>query len=176
MKKNKMKIGYGFFCSTSDNRLSTNHRFMLKNLNKETLFKTVERNINDLIKLLELSQNLGCSIFRLGSNFIPFFSHLQFKDEWKRKLELMIKKISPKVKSFKLRITMPPGQFVVLNSENHSVVENSLKELAYHFWLLDQLGLDNNGVVVVHLGKVGEDKKLSMERFINTVNKNLWLK
>lgn len=71
---------------------------------------------------------------------------------------------------------MHPGQFVVLNSKNPKIVEASLRELEYHFWLLDCLEVGEEGVVVVHGGGVYDDKRRSLERLKETVDKNPWLR
>ncbi|MEN3046945.1 MAG: hypothetical protein ABDH49_08245 [Candidatus Hydrothermales bacterium] len=71
-----------FFCSTSDNKITTNRKFRLRSLSFEKVFKAFEENLRDFKSLLDLSFSLGCGIFRLGSNFIPFASHPSFKKEW----------------------------------------------------------------------------------------------
>ncbi|MDW8237920.1 MAG: UV DNA damage repair endonuclease UvsE, partial [Aquificaceae bacterium] len=133
------------------------------------------KNAEDFIKLLNISSSLNLRVFRLGSDFVPFASHESFKKEWIKEVENIILDIKPKVRSFNIRITMHPGQFVVLNSPNQKVIDSSLRELEYHFWLLDLLGLCNNSVVVIHLGGQYGNKKESIERFIKTIRANKWL-
>lgn len=170
-----MKVGLGFFCSTSDNRLSTNHKFTLAKLNEENLFNIFERNLSDFIKLLELSKKMGLTVFRLGSNFIPFASHPRFKKEWLVKAERAMRERSHLIKNYGIRITMHPGQYVVLNSNDPDVVKRSLKELEYHFWVLDTLGLGPEGIVVVHVGGVYGDKRQAIKNLYKTLEENKWL-
>lgn len=170
-----MRIGLGFFCSTSDNKLSTNHKVKLRNLNEETLLRTFKRNLKDLMDLLELSRRMGLTIFRLGSSFIPFASHPNFKLEWFEKLGEILRKSSSVIRDYGVRITMHPGQYVVLNSPNEEVLNRSLAELKYHFWVLDTLGLGDESIVVVHVGGVYGDKRRAVKRFEETLNDNKWL-
>ncbi len=125
--------------------------------------ETLDANTRDFIALLELSSKLGCGIFRLGSNFIPFASHREFKRDWFKSAEEKLIEVAKILK--KLPITMHPGQFVVLSSPKKDVVSNSLRELEYHFWLLDVLGVGKEGVVVVHIGGIFEWKRESLKRF-----------
>lgn len=107
---------FGFFCSTSDGKTTTNRKFLLKNLNEKKLLETLEKNLKDFKKLLEISQNIFLGIFRLGSNIVPFMSHIKFQKDWIYKVEGYLKDFSKILKEHDIRITIHPGQFVILNS------------------------------------------------------------
>lgn len=166
---------FGFFCSTSDGKITTNRKFQLKNLTEDKVLRTFELNLSDFKKLLDISKEMGLSIFRLGSNIVPFMSHPEFKREWIYKIEEYLKNFSKILKEYNIRITMHPGQFVVLNSPYKKVVDSSLRELEYHFWVLDTLDLGKESIVVIHAGGVYGDKKESLLRFKNIIRKNPWL-
>lgn len=172
-----VKIGFGIFCTNSDGSLSTNHTFRINNLSFDRVFTALKSNITDMFELLELCSNLEIKVFRLGSNFIPYASHRAFKEEWFKRIEPIIVDAGEQIKrKFKIRITMHPGQFVILNSKNPEVIDNSLRELEYHFWVLDKLGIEEDGIVIIHVGGGYGDKKASAERFMRNVEKNNWLK
>lgn len=170
-----MKIGLGIFCSTSDNKLTTNHKLTLRSLNEQSFLEVFRKNLRDFIQLLKLSRYYGFTIFRLGSNFVPFASHSIFRLEWFRRVEEALGSISQFVRDFGVRITMHPGQFVVLNSPRRDVVERSLRELDYHFKVLDLLGLSKESVVVVHVGGVYGDKSRAVKRLFEVLEENRWL-
>lgn len=149
---------------------------VLRNLRFETLTAVFNKNLNDFIKLLELSKEMGLTIFRLGSNFIPFASHPAFRPEWFKVMEEKLKYVADVVRNYCIRITMHPDQFVVLNSPKDDVVQRSLAELKYHFWVLDTLKLGDDSVVVIHVGGVYGDKKSAIKRLEETLNENTWLK
>lgn len=169
-------IGFGIFCSNGDNTITTNHTFRLKNLSWEVVLQTFLRNLEDLFKLLDLCREEKIEVFRLGSNFVPYASHKDFKRRWLYDLEPYLTGIKERLREYKIRITMHPGQFVVLNSERKEVVENSLKELEYHFWLLDSLGVGEEGLVIVHVGAGGKNKEHAISNFVKTFERNSWLK
>lgn len=172
-----MKIGFGTFCSDAHSRMSTNHTVRLQNLNFDRLFKAFLMNLDDLFKLLDLCKSENIQVFRLGSSFIPFASHDNFEERWLYKLEPLLMDAGKRIRrEYNIRMTMHPGQFVVLNSPNKDVVDRSLRELQYHFWLLDRLGIGEDGVVVVHVDGVYEAKQRAIDKFIDTVEKNSWLK
>lgn len=170
------EIGFGIFCTNGDGTLSTNHTFRLKNLTFDRVFEAFLKNLNDFFKLLELCKREKIEVFRLGSNFIPYASHRDFKEEWFGKLEPYLKEASEKLREYPIRITMHPGQFVILNSPRSEVTENSLRELEYHFWVLDSLGVGDEGIVIIHVGGVYGDRERSIDRFMVNIEKNKWLK
>ncbi|RMH81195.1 MAG: UV DNA damage repair endonuclease UvsE [Acidobacteria bacterium] len=169
-------LRFGFFCSTADGKLTTNRKFRLKNLSIEKVLKTVDKNLKDFKALLNLSISMGMSIFRLGSDIVPFASHKSFKREWLRPVEYMLLEFSKTLKKYPIRITTHPGQFVVLNSPREEVLSASLRELEYHFWVLDTLGVGEEGVVVIHGGGVYKDKNQSLNRLKGVLKKHPWLK
>lgn len=169
-------VNIGFICSTYDSRLSTNHSFRLNNLNKENLIRCVEKNLEDFIALLRLSEELGCKIFRLGSNFIPFASHPNFNKNWLKDISSIIKNYVQEIKKFRIRVTMHPGQYVVLSTENKKIIKRSLEELKYHFWILEQMDFDENSIVVIHGGGTYGNKDKASKTLIKNINKNYWLK
>lgn len=168
-------IKVGFFCSTADGKITTNRKFRLSNLSYQKVMDVLEKNLKDFERLLEISLSLGCGIFRLGSNLVPFASHPSFKKDYLKEVEGKLREFSKTLRKFPIRITMHPGQFVVLNSPRKEVVDVSLRELEYHFWFLETLGVGAEGVVVIHAGGVYEDKRESLKRLKNTLRENQWL-
>jgi len=111
-------------------------------------------------------------VFELKGIKVGFFcSTADGKITTNRKL----REFSKTLRRFPIRITMHPGQFVVLNSPKKEVVDASLRELEYHFWVLETLGVGAEGVVVIHAGGIYEDKRESLKRLKNTLRENQWL-
>lgn len=53
---------------------------------------------------------------------------------------------------------MHPDQFVVLNSPNNRILQNSINELIYHSKILDSMRLDTTAKVQLHVGGVYGNK------------------
>jgi len=167
---------FGFFCSTSDNRLSTNRTTTLKNLTYENIEKKVKQNAKELIQLLAFSQSEEFPIFRLGNAFVPFLSHKQFNPEWLEALGPIFDEVKERLQGFpNLRITQHPGQYTVLNSPKPEVIENALRELERCFWLFDRLGIGDDGTILIHGGGAYGDKEMAMARLVATIKAHGWL-
>jgi len=133
----------------------------------EYLSKIVLHNLDSLYKAIEYCVGAGIGCFRLTSQFLPLCSH----PEWKYQLsdlpdfnELMDKvDICKRYKNEKkLRLSLHPDQFVVLNSPRSKVVQSSINELEYHADLAELLGID---VINIHAGGVYGNKSEAISRF-----------
>jgi UV DNA damage endonuclease len=103
---------------------------------------------------------------RIGSGLVPFASHEICQYDWKKEFKQELKTIGNYIKKNKIRISMHPDQFVVLNAKEKLIVEKSVKEIEYHCSLLDSMGLDQQAKVQIHVGGVYNEKEKSIERFI----------
>ncbi len=148
----------------------------LKNLSRDRLVEAVRRNAEDLVKLVEMSRGMGLSTFRVGSDLIPFASHPLFEEGWLSEVRPILEGARSRIAPLGVRLTMHPGQFVVLSSPSDEVVSSSLRELEYHFWALDVLGAGEEGIVVVHLGGTRGDKASSIRRFLSVLERESWLR
>ena len=63
------------------------------------------------------------------------------------------------IKNNRIRISMHPGQFVLLNALNENIHSKSIDDLLYHCNVLDSLGVDDSAKVKIHAGGVYGDKR-----------------
>ncbi|MFX0039094.1 MAG: UV DNA damage repair endonuclease UvsE [Promethearchaeota archaeon] len=163
-----MKIGYP--CINLSLQCRSSRTFRLKNYSEEKLIETIENNLNCLKEILEFNYHNNIFFFRITSDLIPFASHPIMRFEWQKHFKLKFEEIGSYIKENSMRITMHPGQYTVLNSNNEKVVQNSVKELIYHKDVLELLGLDSKAKIITHIGGVYGDKKNSIKRFIKRYN------
>jgi UV DNA damage repair endonuclease len=83
----------------------------------------------------ELDEQLR--MVRIGSDILPAYTHELFRDYYKRvdvltALEQGFSKIGVLARSKQVRLSMHPGQFCVLASDNNDTVVNSIEEFEYH--------------------------------------------
>jgi len=93
------------------------------------------------------------------------------KVDWISHFKQQFKRIGKYIKKNKIRISMHPDQFTLINSIDLKIFKRSIEELAYHCKVLDALGLDLTAKVQIHIGGVYGDKEKSMHRFIERYEK-----
>ncbi len=164
-----MKIGYA--CINNKIGCTSNSTFRLKSYSKERLIETVQNNLNCLRRILEFNVKHKLMFFRIGSQLVPFASHTICKYDWKKHFKDQFREIGDYIKKNKIRISMHPDQFVLINAKKKSIVKNSIKELDYHCYVLDLMKLDSTAKVQIHVGGVYGEKEKSIKRFISNYKK-----
>jgi UV DNA damage endonuclease len=143
----------------------------LKSYSEERLIETVENNLNCLEKMLKYNIKKNLYFFRISSDLIPFASHPICKFNWMKYFKHKFEYLGDIILRNKIRISMHPDQFIVINSKNNEVVKRSISELEYHAKVLDLMGLNNDAKIQLHIGGAYDNKKESIDRFIDVYKK-----
>jgi len=159
-----MAIGYA--CLTIGVPCSDLSRCILKNASDENLRKIIHSNLSALETMIDYNMKNDIQLFRISSDIIPFASHPVNTIRWWEDYQDTFRRIGTKIKQAGMRVSMHPGQYTVLNSGDERVVKNAIKELEYHARLLDALGVEQSGKLILHIGGVYGDKEQAMRQFI----------
>jgi len=152
-----VKIGY---VSTNRSLCKADSTVRLDHLEK--VREVSERNLRCLKRTLIWNIDHDILFFRISSNTIPFASHPKMTLNWRDELGDQLRSVGDIIMG-RIRISMHPGQYVVLNSNRREVVESSVAELKYHADLLDSMGVD--GYIQIHVGSSQGGKKEGLRRF-----------
>ncbi len=136
----------------------------LTSLSPEKVMKVSLSNLDCLKRILEWNINHNIFFFRISSNTIPFASHPRLNFDWREKFEDILTEIGDFIKENSIRVSMHPGQYVVINSDRAEVVKSSEEELKYHVDLLDLMKVE--GYVQIHVGSSRGGKETALNRFI----------
>lgn len=159
-----MSIGYA--CKTIGVPNTDMRSCIIKNASNEKLTELIRHNINSLNNMIDYNIENNIKLFRISSDLVPFGSSEINKIKWWEIFSEELLLIGQKIKISNMRVSVHPGQYTVLNSNNNNVVLKAVEELYYHTKILDSLGLDFKHKVVLHIGGAYDNKKLSIERFI----------
>jgi UV DNA damage endonuclease len=126
-------------------------------------------NARDIIKMIRWNDKYGIKFMRLSSEIFPFASH----DEYGYKLEPFaaetLREAGKVIAELGHRVTTHPGQFTQLGSPRKQVIDNAVRDLAYHDEMLSLLKLppqeNRDAVMILHLGGAYGDKPAAIARF-----------
>lgn len=127
----------------------TTIRWMREHLDEaqERVYDIVEHNLNatehliDYVSTLPLPQRM----LRMGSGMLPAyteknFGHLTKTNYITDRIASRLSTIGDKARKNDVRLSMHPGQFTVLASDNPDIVENSIEEFEYHADIVRYMG------------------------------------
>jgi len=145
-----------------NSRTCTRKTFTVKIANERAL-----QNIKDLIPMIEYNKKHGIKCFRLTSNFFPHFTDDKTESYEIGEAHIQeLKKAGELIKKYNQRVLMHPGQYNQVGSLKQNVLENTIHDLCHHADILNHMGIDNNGVLIVHGGGTYGDKEKTIARWV----------
>lgn len=160
-----MKIGYA--CLTVG-VLGTDYKSCkLDNVTDKKLIELIAHNLKSLENTIDYNIKNNIKLFRISSDIIPFGSSSVNQLHWWDIFSEQLNDIGKKIIENKMRVSMHPGQYTVLNSPNAEVVARAIDDLIYHTRFLDSLGVNSDHKVILHIGGIYNDKPAAMRRFID---------
>lgn len=159
-----MSIGYA--CITIGVRNAELSHCTIKYADNDKLRSVIETNLKALETMIEYNRRNGILLFRISSDIIPFASHSVNQIKWWDEFQEDLNRIGQKIVSSGMRVSMHPGQYTVINSNQPQVVLNSIKELEYHDKFMSTLGMKEDHKMILHIGGVYGDKRKAMNSFI----------
>jgi UV DNA damage endonuclease len=164
-----MRIGYPCINRTID--CTANSTFRLKSYSETRLKQTVKNNLDCLRRILQFNLEQRLFFFRISSDLVPFSSHPINKFNWQKYFQEEFEEIGEFITKSRMRISMHPDQFTLINSIKEDIFERSKKELKYHAEILDLLKLDTSAKIQIHVGGAYGDKEKSTKRFVKRLSK-----
>lgn len=126
---------------------------------EQRLWDIMVHNIESYRKLIEYVGSLPNELrmVRLGSDVLPVYTQRDWCYYWKLPsvvayCEKHFAKVGELARSLDVRLSMHPGQFTVLASDNDDIVDRSIEEFEYHVDLIRWMGY----------GKVFQDFKCNI--------------
>jgi UV DNA damage endonuclease len=147
---------------------------------EQKLWDLMVGNIEATRRLIERVSTLDPALrmVRISSDILPAYTHDAFADYWREPsvisyAETHFKRVGDIARNSNVRLSMHPGQFTVLASDNPGIVERSIAEFEYHADMARWMGFGRNFQdfkINVHIsGRQGPEgirkayKKLSTE-------------
>jgi UV DNA damage endonuclease len=126
---------------------------------------TVRQNLSCLFQTLKFNAREEILFFRITSDLVPFASHPVCTFPWQEYFRSELEMLGRFIRENRMRISMHPDQFVLINSPDTAIVQRSVADLTYHAEVLDLMGLDNSAKIQIHVGGAYGDKKRSIGKF-----------
>ncbi|MFE7063767.1 UV DNA damage repair endonuclease UvsE [Sutcliffiella sp. NPDC057660] len=125
-------------------------------------------NLENCLRLLRHNVANDIKFFRFSSKLIPLANHEELSD-WKfmRPLKGILNEIGDYIEEHPMRVDFHPDHFVLLNSKNKDILNQTIKTLSMHRSLLKGMRVPTEHRCVLHIGGGYEDRELALEQFIH---------
>ena len=177
------KIRLGLCCHCLDLKYNynvfTGRSIKLDTIKKFGISKLIEvanKNLDDLVKVLEWCVEHGIYVYRISSDIIPHASNpklLQLDPIDKYKSYMLLTPFTEKLQNIgkiisklDIRVTFHPGQYNQIGTPTEKVFNNTILDLHYHATFLDLLGSPKDSIIIVHGGGTYKNKELTLERWV----------
>lgn len=164
-------LGFACICNTlqESGRFKTITVKTLSKLSEEEQAKklkaTAVDNLYNSLQILKWCKENDILMYRFSSDLIPLATYVESWHWWEdADVQNMCNKVKEFVEESKIRISLHPDQFCVLNSDKPDVVQNSIKHLEYLNRLSNMIG---NRILIIHTGSKAGGKSQAMQRFID---------
>jgi UV DNA damage endonuclease len=174
-----MKIQFGYVSTALDlwdaspSKALTFTRFstLPKDERMEKLKAVTLQNLQHTKRILHYNIAHEISVYRLSSSIVPLATHPEvmwdfltpFKPEWEELGQL--------VERHNLRVSFHPNQYTLFTSTRDEVTLNAVKDMEYHYKMLEAIKGLEKGVINIHIGGAYGDKAVSIRRFHDNLKK-----
>lgn len=168
-----MKIRFGYVANTiglwdaspSKTLTFTRYSTLPKTERMEKLKAITALNLQHTKRILYYNIAHEIELYRFSSSLVPLATHPEvmwdfltpFKKEWEE--------IGDIVRHFNLRVSFHPNQFTLFTSPREEVTINAVKDMEYHFKMLQAMNALDTGLINIHIGGAYGDKNTALNRF-----------
>jgi UV DNA damage endonuclease len=119
-------------------------------------------------RVLDYCAAKGISMYRLSSDLAPYATHPDMPQfhAMVAESDAELAAFGAKARSLDMRLSFHPSQYILLNSPNPELTTKSIGDLASQSEMLDRMGLDDEAVVITHVGGVYDDREAARARWI----------
>ena len=119
-------------------------------------------------EVLLYMQSQSLRMYRLSSDLAPYLTHPdlpQFHNQLEECREELAA-VGALARQLDIRLSIHPGQYIVLNSADEAVASKSVLDVVAHARILDLMGLGPEAVVVLHAGSGAGGMEAASRRFV----------
>ncbi len=118
--------------------------------------------------ILDYLRGERLDMYRLSSDLAPYATHPDMPQfhNMVAESDAELRAFGAKAREYDIRLSFHPSQYVLLNSPDAELTRKSIWDLASQAEMLDRMGLDDEAVMVTHVGGVYDDAEASRARWI----------
>ena len=129
------------------------------------LLDVTKQNLENTLRVLQYNTAHQVELYRLSSSIVPLATHPEvnwdfvtpFKKEWKQ--------LGDWVLANNMRVSFHPNQFTLFTSPKTTITQNAVKDMEFHYKMLQAMGIAEQSFINIHIGGAYGDKDSAIVRF-----------
>jgi len=155
------RLGYVANCLSLG--IGASHTTRLANATPQRLEALIDLNLGELERILLFNEEHGIQVYRITSALVPFASHPINRLAWWRTFRRRFERCGAIAARSHQRLSLHPSPAGASLSSVHARVRAAaVEELRYSTRVLDLLGQDTAGRVVLHVGGAAPDRPTAL--------------
>ncbi|WP_298814845.1 UV DNA damage repair endonuclease UvsE [uncultured Sphingomonas sp.] len=124
--------------------------------------------LEEVSKILDYLAKEKLDMYRLSSDLAPYATHPDMPQfhNMVAESDAELAAFGKKARELDIRLSFHPSQYVLLNSPDAALTEKSIWDLSSQAEMLDRMGLNDEAVMITHVGGVYDDHDASRARWI----------
>jgi UV DNA damage endonuclease len=125
-----------------------------------------------LDQILDYLKSKNLDMYRMSSDIAPYATHPDMPQfhGMVAESDAELRAFGAKAKAYDIRLSFHPSQYVLLNAPNPDLTRKSIWDLSSQAEMLDRMELDDEAVMITHVGGVYDDHDASRARWIEGWN------
>lgn len=131
----------------------------------QELERITERNLKNTLRNLHFNLANELPLYRFSSSIVPLATHDEVPWDYITPFQSLYEEIGSLVRKHRIRTSFHPNQFTLFTSDKRHVTENAVKDMEYHYAMLQAMDLHEESHINIHVGGAYGDKEKATERF-----------
>ncbi|AKL78179.1 MULTISPECIES: UV DNA damage repair endonuclease UvsE [Bacillus] len=132
---------------------------------KDALLSVTKANLTNTLRTIHYVISHGIPLYRFSSSIVPLATHPDVLWDFVTPFRQEFREIGGLVRKYDLRTSFHPNQFTLFTSPKQEITANAVKDMAYHYDMLDAMGIADRSVINIHVGGAYGDKQSALGRF-----------
>jgi UV DNA damage endonuclease len=143
----------------------TRYQQLTDNERVERLHYVTKQNLDHTLRMLYYNLAHEIELYRLSSSIVPLATHPEVRWDFVTPFRTEWKEIGDLVKKNKLRVSFHPNQFTLFTSPQKKITNNAVVDMEYHYRMFEAMGIEDRGLINIHIGGAYGDKTETIHRF-----------
>ncbi|MFB5283504.1 UV DNA damage repair endonuclease UvsE [Peribacillus sp. Hz7] len=129
------------------------------------LLNVTKQNIENTRRILYYNTAHQIELYRLSSSIVPLATHPDIEWDFVTPFEQEWKELGDWITQHALRVSFHPNQFTLFTSPQPHITKNAVKDMTFHYRMLEAMGIEKQSYINIHVGGAYGDKIAATARF-----------